>query len=221
MTRYFFFAGITVPESDSSISLVDQATQDGIKVSETFKKMWDARKGTCPAIAFIFSITNTYLKQSWFKYKKTLKDPYTETYFHGTKLQCNITVQRSICICEDCSICRIVSTGFDRRCIRKNINFQRFGHGFYVAPNSSKCHDYTQGKHGYRAMILMEVCPGEKYKLKTDNETLKEPPLGFNSVYGSSGKSLNYDELVLYNPDGALPKNIIVYQLAGEHKIAK
>ena len=90
-----------------------------------------------------------------------------------------------------------------------------------MAPNSSKCHDYTQGMHGFRAMILLEVCPGIKYELSTDDETLKEPPAGYNSVYGISGQSLNYDELVLYNPDCALPKYIIVYQHNGVHKIAK
>ena len=48
----------------------------------------------------------------------------------------------------------------DTKMIQTNITFQRFGHGFYLAPNSSKCHDYTQGACGYRAMLVCDVCPG-------------------------------------------------------------
>ena len=66
----------------------------------------------------------------------------------------------------------------DRRCIQKNISFQRFGHGFYVAPNSSKCHDYMQGAYGYRAMFLYDVCPGRQYFKKQDDEKLQWPPWG-------------------------------------------
>ena len=53
------------------------------------------------------------------------------------------------CHDQDCGICGISAIGFDRRCVRKNINFQQFGYGFYLAPNSLKCHDYTQGYGKY------------------------------------------------------------------------
>ena len=79
----------------------------------------------------------------------------------------------------------------------------------------------TTLKHGYRAMLLFEICPGDTYVLQRDDETLTEPPEGFNSVDGKAGQCLNYDELVLYNPDGAFPKYIIVYQRDGENSIAK
>ena len=52
--------------------------------------------------------------------------------------------------------------------IQTNITFQRFGHGFYLAPNSSKCHDYTQGANGCRAMLLCDVCPGRQYQFRTN-----------------------------------------------------
>ena len=70
-------------------------------------------------------------------------------------------------------------------------------------------------------MILFDVCPGSKYELQTDDETLTQPPPGYDSVHGKAGLGLNYDELVLYNPDGAFPKYIIVYQRDGENRIAK
>ena len=133
---------------------------------------------------------------------------------------CDILNTNTLCQDVECGVCGIANIGFDRRCIRKNINFQRFGHGFYLAPNSSKCHDHTQGHGGYRAMLLFEVCPGKKYQLRNDDETLTAPPEGYNSVHGTGG-NLNYDELVLYNPDGAILKHIIVYSKDGDCKIAK
>lgn len=129
------------------------------------------------------------------------------------------TISGQICESEHCGICGISNEGFDRRCIRKNITFQRFGHGFYLAPHSSKCHDYTQGKDGLRAMILFDVLPGQKHTIKKTDEKLMLPS-NCDSVYGEPGQSLNYPELVLYNPDAALPKCIIVYQKDGDKKIA-
>ena len=200
---------------------MDLKSDAGKVVMAKFQKTWAPEKGKCPPVSFIFSITNGYHKTVWLTYKKNLEDQVVEELFHGTKLECDITRQSTLCSNKECGICGIANTGFDRRCIQKNIDFQRFGHGFYVAPNSSKCHDYTQGKHGFRAMVLLDVCPGNKYELKRDDETLTQPPPGYNSVYGKAGLSLNYDELVLYNPDGALPKYIIVYKRDSEHKIAK
>ncbi len=69
-------------------------------------------------------------------------------------------------------------------------------------------------------MLLFDVCPGNKYNLKKDDANLKAPPQGFDSVYGQPGVRLNYEELVVYNPDAALPKCIIVYQKDGIGKIA-
>ncbi len=70
-------------------------------------------------------------------------------------------------------------------------------------------------------MLLFGVCPGNKFQIQRDDQKLTAPPQGFNSVHGKAGISLNYDEIVLYNPDGALPKYIIVYQRDGEEKIAR
>ena len=205
----------------SSINLINQGTGDGLTVAQTFRTMWDARKGACPTIDFLFSIENNFLKKKWQRYRDTLEDTHIEVHFHGTKLNCNITDQKSLCNDTECGICNISDAGLDRRFISRNIAFQRFGYGFYVAPNSSKCHDYTQGKHGYRAMILLDVLPGKKYELKRDDECLKEPPSGYNSVHGKSRERMNYDELVLYNPDSACPKCIIVYKRSGEKKMAQ
>ena len=212
----YFLLGIT-----GGISIKAITGQEFRQVEQQFKENWSSRKGACPEIDGIFSISNAKLQERWSTYQATLPLHDTEEYFHGTKLKCNIMNTNALCADNDCGICGIANIGFDRRYIRKNIMFQRFGHGFYLAPNSSKCHDYTQGCSGYRAMLLFDVCPGNKYQLRSDDEKLTAPPAGHNSVHGKAGGSLNYDELVLYNPDGALPKYIIVYTRDGEGKIAK
>ena len=167
----------------------------------------------------MFVVSNSALEARWRAYKQNLQDQRVEEYYHGTKLICDLS--NMPCANTKCGICGISNMGLDRRCIRNNINFQRFGHGFYLAPNSSKCHDYTQGAHGYRAMLLCAVCPGRKYILQVDNVDLKGPPPGYDCVFGKEGSRLNYAEIIVYNPDAVAPRYIIVYQKDGVHKIAQ
>ena len=211
-------SGIAV---SGSITLVSPAEFKA--VSAKFSQMWAKRKGACPQLKFVFVVNNTTLEHRWKAHQQKLKFKAVEEYYHGTMLRCNITNDQKTCSNQACGICGISMLGLDRRCIQKNISFQRFGHGFYLAPNSSKCHDYTQGAHSYRAMLLCEVIPGNKYELKSDISSLTSPPDGYDSVYGRGAKdsTLNYDELVVYNPDCVLPRYVLVYQKDGEHKIAK
>ena len=71
-------------------------------------------------------------------------------------------------------------------------------------------------------MLLFDVAPGKKYRMQANNEKLTAPPNGFNSIHGVGGSSsvLNYDELVVYNPDSSLPRYIVVYQKDGINKRA-
>ena len=193
-------------------------SQEREEVIVKFTNAWNFKKGECPKVDFVFVISNFTLLSRWTAYRLKLSDQTVEEYYHGTKLSCNLT--KAPCADSECGICGISRTGLDRRCIRKNIKFQRFGHGFYLAPNSSKCHDYTQGAHGYRAMLLCDVCPGRKYNLRSNNKNLRKPPSGYDSVFGETGGHLNYAEIVVYNPDAVVPRFIIVYQKNGAHKIA-
>ena len=206
-----------------NVSIREASSQEFTEVNKKFQQAWAKEKRPCPSLNFIFIVSNRQLEQRWRAYQQKLSCKTVEQHFHGTKLKCNITARKASCNDEDCGICGISRIGMDRRCIQKNITFQRFGHGFYVAPNSSKCHDYTQGAYGYRAMFLCDVCPGRKYLKKRDDEKLQCPPQGFDSVHGQSGSGsvLNYDEIVIYNPDSILPRYILVYQKSGTHKIAK
>ena len=201
-----------IPVDSVGIRVVAAGSQEFKIISGKFQKAW--AKGSCPPVSFIFIINNRQLQQRWSAYQQELSIQTVEEHYHGTVLKCNITTSNTLCNDSDCGICGISRTGFDRRCIHKSMNFQRFGYGIYVAPNSSKCHDYTRGAYGYRAMLLCDLCPGRKYVKTNTYEKLQWPPLGYDSVHGQAGSTsvLNYDEAVIYNPDAILPRYIILYQ---------
>ena len=182
-----------------------------VVVSGKFLHSW--KKGSLPIVHDVIPITNSHLQRRWEKYRKTLRNQACEEYYHGTRLACNIT-QPTFCSNVSCGICRISCSGLDPQCIGTNIHFQRFGRGFYLAPNSSKCHDYIQGAYGYRAMLLCDVLPGRKYRTRTNDQSLTAPPPGYDSVYGEAcnGSKLNYPEIVVYKPQAVLPRYIIVYK---------
>lgn len=188
------------------------------KISAQFKVRWAAQKGDCPRVEYVFSITNTSLKKRWDDYREGLQIKSVEEQYHGTILSCDIIHTKLLCADPTCGICGISRFGFDPGRIRTNIRFQRLGHCFYLACNSSKCHDYTQstgGYHDYRAMLLCEVCPGKKFICTKNNTRLKNPPPGFDSVYGMPGGDLNYEEIGLFKSDAILPKYIIMYRKDG------
>ena len=192
------------------------------QVSQTFTRQWvkPALK-PAPTELKIFKVYNQTLESQFQAYIQSLGQQSTEQHFHGTTLRCDLANSKAACTLPECSVCGISRHGFDPKKIGSNISrFKRFGMGMYLAPNSSKCHDYTQGCHGHRALLLCDVAPGRKYMVKQDEMKFKRPPQGYDSVYGQSGGSLNYDEIVLYNKDAILPKYVIMYQKGGVQQIA-
>ena len=176
----------------------------------------------------IFAVQNPNLVEAFHKYGDKLNKSSTsvnsDLFFHGTILKCDMENTNECCSDIDCGICGVSQSGFDDSRIGANIpRFKRFGHGIYLAPNSSKCHDYTQGveEYGLRAQLLCLVACGAKYELLHDNTTLQQPPSQYHSVYGKSGGSLNYDEIVVYDVGAVLPQYIVLYKRDGVHKIAK
>lgn len=188
------------------------------EVLKKFRQKW--KKGNCPSITSVFAVTNKYLQQRWDGYRHTLelqnKSSTSEEHFHGTRLDCDITTSQKLCCKGSCGICGISCAGMKTECIRKDTHhFQRFGSGFYLAPDSSKCHHYTDSNsQGYHAMLLCDVLPGKKYCLTTNRRELTGPPPGYDSVYGQAGSasSLNYPEIVLYTSRAVMPRYIIVYK---------
>lgn len=208
--------------SNSFLDTIKLATRAQFQmVSDKFRQKWADRKGIAGEVKAVYIIDNPNLKRTWNLYKQSLSYyQQTEEHYHGTKLMCDISTTNDLCCARDCSVCRIAEGGFDEQKIKTNIpHFQRFGRGFYLAPNSSKCHDYTQGAFSYRALLLCEVCPGKKFPLSKNNRSCEGPPSGYHSIHGQVGGDLNYEEIVLPRADAILPKFIIVYKKDGANKL--
>ena len=194
------------------------------KIYRHFLSCWT--KDKCPPVNYIFEIFNTQLKRRWEAYKVALEakgsPTDTEKYFHGTTIKCDLAHNVTMCSHDDCGICGISQKGFKMAYVSKDIS-KRFGHGLYLAPNSSKSHDYTQGSHTHRAMLLCDVLPGKKHVVTTNHTHLTAPPPGYDSVYGqaAAGGSLKYSEIVLYEEVPILPRYIIMYEKDGIGNIAR
>ena len=194
-------------------------------VTDKFKKNWSKTKGPCPRIGTILRIVNPALSERYKKYHRRLSWWYqgTKQYYHGTKLNCDITTYLELCNSDSCGICGISRQGFDPNRISRN-HWQRFGGGFYLAPNSSKSHDYPLHRRnssfpsgtGMRGLLLCDVAPGRRYSLRYDEPNLRGPPEGYDSVHGKRKflgyfGDLNYDEVIIFNPHAIFPHYIILY----------
>lgn len=181
-----------------------------------------------PEPSAIFAVSNSRIWELFQDYVQDLKtkdaDATTDYFFHGTTLQCDLLKANASCADPNCGICGIVTRGFDKSLIGKNIpRFKRYGEAFYLAPNSSKCHDYTQGKEdiGMRAQVLCLVACGTKFETMKDHTRLVKAPENCDSVYGNSGGTLNYKEVAVYESRAIFPEFVIVYCKDGVQKIAK
>ena len=202
--------------------LVIPSSQEFDEVLRGFQVNWldfcDA-----PPVSYVFAISNSYLQGKWEEYRKTLHHHHQDSrkYYHGTKLACNITASQTFCTNLFCGICGISCSGLDSQYIGINLRSLQFGTGFYLSPDSSYCHKYTEGVDMYRAMLLCDVLPGKEYIESTKGRSLHGPPPGYDSIYGSSGKgsTLDYSEAVVYKSQAVLPRYIIVYQKDGIDRI--
>lgn len=212
--------------SSGVLSRLDPKKAEYKRAHKQFTSTW-VKYHPVPEPAAIYAVSNHSVWEAFQKYIKRLRandsDATTDYYFHGTTLQCDILSTDSCCSDVNCGICGIVTRGFDKRLIGKNIpRFKRYGDAFYLAPNSSKCHDYTQGIEsvGMRAQLLCVVACGTKFETKRDHTHFKTAPQYSDSVYGQSGGTLNYEEVAVYESQAILPEFVIVYNKNGVHKIA-
>lgn len=188
--------------------MIPNDDSDFNRVSEVFSKRWE--EGTLPSIQFIFAINNPKLEKQFADYVKNCQRKKISKYFHGTTLACDITAKQAFCSDGRCGICGISNAGMDLTYIQR----QRFGCGFYLAPNSSRSDNYVKSIHaqGCNAMLLCDVCPGKKWHLKKDDTSLTGPPPGYDSVYGEVSNTLKFPEVVVYKPAAVMPRYIIVYK---------
>ena len=227
------FTKAPIPEPPPAKPLLvklDKSQKTYTEIAQHFHTEWVKQKPSFPQppqpIA-IYAVNNPALTKKFQKYGEAIRQAgqssNSDLFFHGTKLSCDLLSLDECCDEPDCGICGICKVGFDERRIGTNIpRFKRFGHGIYLAPNSSKCHDYTHGlpEHGVRAQLLCLVACGAKHELLYDNTKLSQPPPNCHSVHGRAGGNLNYDEIVVYQPAAVLPHYIIVYEREGVDKIA-
>ena len=194
---------------------------------DLFKSSW-IKNPPAPEPEGIYAICNKSLSESFKKYIKKQRandsDSTTSYNFHGTVMLCSLLETNKLCSDNRCGVCGISRIGFDKQLIGTNIpSFKRFGHGFYLAPNSSKCHDYTRGIEdiGIRAQLLCSVASGTKFETKQNHVHLSGPPRNCDSVHGLKGGVLNYDEIVVFDGDAILLEFVIVYRKDGVYQIAK
>ena len=190
-----------------------------------FQKDWAKEKGPCPSIIAIVRIVNPMVAERFNNYRSKLPAFYQgiEQHYHGTTLCCDLANYAELCNDPNCGACGIARRGFDPQRINLSA-WQRFGNGFYFAPNSSKSYDYAAGNRfgatvrdkntHYNAVLVCDIAPGRKYDIRYHTAQLATPPPGYNSFYGKSksirGKGeLNYDELVIFNHEAICPRYII------------
>ena len=189
-----------------------------------FQKNWAKGKGRCPTIQAVLEIVNPAVEARFDSYRQQLPQNQrkVEQYYHGTTLACDVLKYLIVCGgsrfshgLQHCGACGIVRNGFDERQISNR--WQRFGPGFYLASKSSKAADYCQDNNGCHAMLLCDVAPGRKYKLRHNNPGFTAPPDGYHSVYGQckflgTFGDLNYDELVLYTASAICPRYVFIFR---------
>jgi hypothetical protein len=198
---------------------------DFSSVREQFLDKW--QKDGTPRVEKMFKIMvpdTVYAR--YVSYKQTA--PYgtnLKRRFHGTGAQCNffVNLMGGPCSRSDCSICSICQNGFALRTAgttaRATAFGLRFGKGLYFSSVSGKSHDYAgesekvERGRKYRAMLLCNVVVGRAFKTK---EGVLEPPFprpGYDSTIGEVGPNLNYDEVVVYKEEAAIPAYLITYSL--------
>jgi len=149
--------------------------------------------------------------------RTSLKGANTRRRWHGTVRTCRLGDEGNnleFCSNGSCSLCSVIRSSFELTKAGQNTNFGRFGAGIYTSATSSKANDYIKelGGSTCKAMILSQVVMGRTVKLTREDQTLRQPPSGFDSVVGEPGGDLNYDESIVYTNDAIRPLFLVTFQ---------
>ncbi len=191
------------------------------EISKKFCNSWIGN-GDPPEVKFVFQVNNKQLEEQWNDYKRADQQQEHKMFYHGTSVCETITTPMGqLCCNPKCGICGISSNGM---CLEFAGNsfpeFQRFGKGIYLAPNSSKADDYTEkNEKGYRAILFCDVLLGRQHIIKDgDSEDIKGPSPGFDSIVVEPGRH-RVPEIVVFDERAVLPRYIIVYKkIEGKQK---
>ena len=218
ITSLFMIISISTASTGFAACIeVDSSSEEFREIDRRFKKDWAKQKGACPAIKFVARVVNPTLRREFDEYAGSLPRRHRrlEQYYHGTKLRCSVMDFFEFCADGRCGVCGIARSNFRNERVNSR-SWQRFGNGFYLAPNSSKSHDYTSSVNKYRGMFVCDVAPGKKHTLRYNSSQLRRPPKGYHSVYGKAKilghwGDLNYEEIVVFTPQAVCPKLLILY----------
>lgn len=139
------------------------------------------KKGSCPAVelGILLRVVHPLVSKRLERYIQKLPSGCRkiEHYYHGTRLNCSIEKYLETCLSSECHVCGVTRKSFDASRIDR-LAFQRLGPGFYLAPNSSKAHDYTNhSATGFRGIILCDVAPGKSTSPDTVTLLCAGPPM--------------------------------------------
>lgn len=217
-----------------SVALLNKHHPKRESVKQQFLTNWLKADDGLPRVERIYDIQMSPLIMEKFEACKA-KYGNVVRRFHGTEQlpDCMFGTKQSTAPCMNagCKVCSICRQSFSLTHAGKGPggrswnNRLRYGYGLYFSPTSSKSHDYNTNSerlrphsHGrqrrWRCMFLCNVVVGKAFE--TEEGFMKPedcPPRGYQSVHGVTGKALNYDEVVVYTEEQAVPSYLIVYSL--------
>ena len=197
---------------------------DPTKAQSMFYDTFTKKKERSPTLMACFNIEpSPNLTKAFEDYRQSLGQygDSEELLFHGTTVKCDIVKTKKLCDSKDCSVCSISKIGFKLDKSGTVHKWTRFGHGIYLATNSSKSHEYTVGAYNVRTLLLCKILTGHKYETYSNMPDLVDAPKGFHSLHGKVGPALNYEETVVYNDQCILPLAILVYELEGVDRLIR
>ena len=147
-------------ENNAALILVPASSTAYADHLNSFHEAWVKTNTQGVRVEAIFDVrTSSFVKQRFDNACKNLSSSLgtdnVRSLYHGTIASCcefmvstdTVSTQSLISTCNglECSVCKIVSNGFDKGRIGINHrpeNWFRFGPGFYFSTLTSKCHYY-------------------------------------------------------------------------------
>jgi hypothetical protein len=229
------FTGIVEGAADEfRLMVLKKVHPDFSSIKEQFLQKWqkDGELGA-PRVEKLFKImvpNSTY--RAYEEYKNHALRSYGPGYnlkrrFHGTSCTdaCDFFVNLGggPCSRPECAVCSICQHGFlvdkSGQTARATSFGLRYGEGLYFSSVSGKSHDYAGGSEKkergrkYRAILLCNVVVGRAFLTTEGSLVGPFPRPGYDSTVGEVGPNLNYDEVVVYQNEAAIPAYLITYSL--------
>ncbi|CAM9147093.1 unnamed protein product [Ectocarpus sp. 12 AP-2014] len=201
--------------SNATASALGDDHPDCSRLHADFYPGWEAPVGV--AIVGIFRITvPPSIRDKHLGYVRSHGNLVQR--FHGTSCRsaCNFILdpkKAAPCGLQDCNVCNICLQGFK---IGKSST--RYGRGVYFSKQATKANSYAGGSEKkengkkLRCIFVADVAKGRDFVTKkTGFDGARYPPVGHDSVQGEVGNGLDFEELVVYHEEAAIPTHLIVY----------